>query len=922
MNFIKYEHVRPREVDPGELKEAEELLEELPLDRVPVPAPPSPISVVPPIDPNPLFVGREEDLKALAAKVKAVEGQSAGPVRTVAVTGLGGVGKTQLVGEFAHRYGRYFDGGVYWLNLSNSDAAGEQIAACGEAGAMRLRPDFDRLPLEGQVKEVMAAWQSVLPRLLVLDNCENGASLRACRPTTGGCRVLVTSRGPLGDPALGVIPWPLEVLSREESVELLRKHCKDMPVDEAELGAVAEELGDLPLALDLAGRFLARYRHAVSPGQYVEELRSPEVLNHRSLRQVEGFSPTGHEMDVGRTFVVSYERLDGDDPTDRLAMRLLARAARFAPGESIERGLLLSTVEASDGPEEGFDDVPADYQREDALRRLTELGLVGESEAGLVRMHRLVSSFARCEIDDREAQADVERAVANETLDVAREGHPVRLTGLLPHLRNVTEAAGDREDEPAYVARFALGSALSILGSYAEAVPLLDSVVRFNTARLGATTWKTMRQRNDLGVAMKGAGDLDGALKVYEEVLEDQERELGPRDPDVASTLNNIGALLRSKGRLDKVLPIYERALEIRTSALGWEHRDTAESLHNLGALLIDLDRHDEACPYLQRSLEIYEKALGQEHLDNVLPLSKLGLLLRREGNYAEARPFYERTLEICKRALGPEHHDVFERFSELGSLLAEQELYDEAQPYLEQALEISQKLHGEDHPDTAMSLNKLGSVLVKQGNYDRARLLLERELAICEKIMGKDDPQTARCLSDVATVLWYQRLYAEARPHLERAVRISEKALGETHLDTASALNNLASVLSAQNLHEEARPHYKRALTIRRHALGVDHLDTAISMNNLAGALMYLGSYAEAKPYQEQALAIFQSVLGEHSYTAMCLDQLGDSLRMQGLYREARPYLVRALVIGEKVFGREHPFTARVWENLRLLDS
>jgi hypothetical protein len=383
------------------------------------------------MDPNPLFVGRDEELKELAEKIKA---GASGPVTTVCVYGIGGVGKTQLASEFVHHYGQFFRGGVYWLNVSNPDAIAEEIARCGGAGAMDLRGDFDRLSLEDQVSRVKSEWQNELPRLLVLDNCENPGSLRACRPTMGGARVLLTSRGPVTDPALAVVSVELQVLDRQESLELLQSRCQGVPVEEDDLVAVAEELGDLPLALDLAGRFLFEYRNVVSASEYVEELQSVEPLKHRSLRQSDGHSPTNHELDVGRTFIVSYERLDEDDPTDRLAIRLLARAAYFAPGEQIERSLLLSTVEGAGDSEEDHDEMLDPYQQVDALRRLTDLGLISAPSGGPLRMHRLIASFARLEVDDGGAQADVERVTADEATDVAREGAPVRLTALLPHL--------------------------------------------------------------------------------------------------------------------------------------------------------------------------------------------------------------------------------------------------------------------------------------------------------------------------------------------------------------------------------------------------------------------------------------------------------------------------------------------------------
>lgn len=339
-----------------------------------------------------------------------------------------------------------------------------------------------------------------------------------------------------------------------------------MGARDSALGEIADELGNLPLALDLAGRYLRRYRRITDPGRYLQELRSDEVLSHRSLRDPDEreVSPTGHVMNVGRTFVISYRRLNTGDPIDRLAIRVLARAARFAPGEPIGRRLLLSTL----GPADEELTVRQLEDREDALGRLVELGLVTESETGSVSMHKLVAASARLDVDDREAQAVVERAVAIHAVEVVKSGQPVRLEPLMPHLRHLVDAAGDRDDEPAYMARFAMGHALLALGYSAEAVPYLRSAVEYNTTRLGATAWLTMRQRNDLGVAMNRAEDLEGALGVYKPLLEDRRNVLQHPHEDVASTLVNIGKLKRDQGLLHEVGPRYEEALSIREEVL------------------------------------------------------------------------------------------------------------------------------------------------------------------------------------------------------------------------------------------------------------------------------------------------------------------------------------------------------------------
>jgi hypothetical protein len=123
---------------------------------------------------------------------------------------------------------------------------------------------------------------------------------------------------------------PLNVLARPESIALLRQYRPDLAEDDADLNAIAANLGDLPLALHLAGSFLARYRYAVTPSAYLAQLQQPGWLEHRSLqgwKLTRDTSPTLHEQHVARTFALSYERLDARDTTDALALALLARAA-------------------------------------------------------------------------------------------------------------------------------------------------------------------------------------------------------------------------------------------------------------------------------------------------------------------------------------------------------------------------------------------------------------------------------------------------------------------------------------------------------------------------------------------------------------------------------------------------------------------
>jgi tetratricopeptide (TPR) repeat protein len=758
------------------------VLDAMPLEEIPPVAPPPPGSRMP-LSPNPLFVGREEDLKTLTAALKGGETVAIGQVQIAAATGLGGIGKTQLAVEFVHRYGQYFAGGVFWLSFADPSAIPAEIAACGGVGTLDLRPDFGNLPLDYQVRLVLSAWQSPLPRLLVFDNCEKEELLAQWRPPHGGCRVLVTSRRATWDATLGVQALPLGVLSREESVALLRKFRPDLGDDEAD--AIAEELGDLPLALHLAGSYLARYRHAVTPENYLAQLRTPNPLAHRSL-QDGGISPTQHAQHVARTFALSYRRLDPADPTDALALALLSRAAYFAPGEPIPRELLVATLGRDDDPEKAL-------QAEDGLARLVELGLLETEAEGALRLHRLVGAFVRKVAADAEAQGAVEEALLAEANRLNEAGYPAPLLAWQVHLRAVTDAAQEREDE------------------------------------------RAARLCNSLGRHLYMIGDYAGARPYYERALRIREQVLGSEQPDTATSLNILGRLLKDMGDLAGARPYLERALRIQEQVLGSEHPDTAISLDDLGSLLKDMGDLAGARPYYERALRIREQVLGEEHSDTATSLNNLGLLLQAQGDLAGARPYLERTLRIKEKVLGGEHPDAAISLNNLGALLQDLGDLAGARAYYERALWIKEKVLGGEHPSTALSLNNLGSLLQDLGDLAGARAYYERALRIRQKVLGEEHPDTAGSLNNLGALLQALGDLAGARAYYERALRIRQKVLGGEHPDTATSLNNLGSLLSAQGDLAGARTYYERALRICEARLGPDHPTTCIVRDNLA---------------------------------------------------------------------------------------
>jgi tetratricopeptide (TPR) repeat protein len=907
---VSYQYVPPQPVDDASIAAATQRLAELPLAAVPEPdALPAHSRML--LSPNPIFVGRTDDMKKLATTVTA-GGGGAGS-RVAALAGLGGVGKTQLACEFVHRYGRWFAGGVFWLSFADPSAIAAEVAACGGPGGLDLRPDFPTLDLEDRVRLVMAAWQSGLPRLLVFDNCEEEALLAQWRPPTGGCRVLVTTRREAWDLALGVEVLRLGVLRRKEGIELLHRHRPDLPADDAGLQALAEELGDLPLALHLAGSFLGRYRSALDPSAYLAQLRQSDPLAHRSL-QGSGISPTGHIQNVARTFAVSYTRLEPADSVDELALALLARAAWLAPGESIPRDLLLATVDLD------RDDLDAALRAEDALGRLVELGLV-ETHPAAVRLHRLVAAFVRAQPGTDQAQAAVEQTLADTFDKYDESGDLVAGAALEPHLRAVADAALRRVDPSALRLGNVLGNYLRRSGDFAGAVHYLEQALTIHETLEGKGHPRTARSLNDLGYAFLFKGDhrrakvyLERALPLWKQSRDDANR---------AATLDNLGQLASSEGNAVDARRYYARALRLRERVLGLAHPRTTISMHNLGLLLMQSGEFDEAGKCLERALEVRLQVLGPDHVYTAISLRTVGELHFQRGNLTSTRDCFERALPVFERLRGTTHPTVLAVRSALLALADEQGDRARADQLREELTALRGQMLQGGGPEAATALNNLGYSLWVRGDYVAASRNYQDALILEEQAEGPFSPALVTILNNLGMVRERQADYTGAAAYYQRALAIQERA-GQLHSGlTGRILNNYGVTLRLLGHVSEAQARLDEALAIRRRTLGDAHPDTGITLLNLGMLRQAQDDLTGALKLVEDALGICRQRGGDsHPNVARCLNDLGVLLAAHGQLRRAGECLRQALSIRRRALALRHPDTAETLVNLGLLAS
>ncbi len=682
------------------------------------------------------IVGRGRELEALAQSLN----QSATAITPMsATTGLGGIGKTQLAVEYAYRYAHRYPGGVFWLNCEFPAAVASEIAACGET--MKLYGRDDQIQLTRKIQTVLARWrQDSRQRLLVFDNCEDEQVLREWLPHEPHIHVLVTSRRSWPQ-HWGMMALQLQTLSRPDSISLLKAHRDDLTHEDAD--RIAAELGDLPLALYLAGCYLDTYRATISPSAYLEALRQAP-LNHGSLlgRGMDGYQPTDHDSHVAQTFATSFSRLEPGYKVDALARELLLRASFLAPG-------------APFGAEHLADEDSDPEQLGEALYRLCGLGLLRREGQSFV-IHRLLSYFCQ-NLSQGEhghkAEAIVADRVAYLSSTALLTGLPVRMTSHLPHLRHLAERYAHVESTIAARLSNELGQYLDMIGAYGEA----ERWYRFSLAcaeRIyGPAEPETANRLNNMAGLLYQTHRLQEAEPLYRRALAIDEATLGPNHPNVARDLNNLAEVLRATQRLAEVEPLYRRALAIDEAALGNGHPMVAIRLNNLAGLLLANQRLDEAEALYRRALAINEAALGVDHPATASILNNLAELLRATQRLTEAESLFHRALAIDEAALGPDHPTVAIHLSNLAGLLRATHRLAEAESLYRRALAIIEPAMGPDHPKVAISLNNLADLLRATNRFAEAEPLLLRAVSICLTTLGPEHPWTQTMTSNLKKV-------------------------------------------------------------------------------------------------------------------------------------------------------------------------
>jgi tetratricopeptide (TPR) repeat protein len=632
------------------------------------------------------FTGREAELAELREALV--------PGRIVTLTGIGGMGKTSLAAacladlEATGDLDRRFPGGVILCNFYDDNDVERAAAHIARSCGLDPRP---------HALDAAQAALGARVALLVLDGAEAADNLPKLLDRRGRSGVLITSRAK-GD--VHDIDIPVRRLSPDEAVALLQQWGREQAADRDAAAAVCELVGNLPLAVTLAGQYL--WASQTPAAEYLDWLRESGL----------------EALDFGHRRRESVPVLLGGS-LDRMSA-----AARDAV--AVLGALALGPVGVE--PLAAALDQPAAALRQ-PLADLTGYGLL-RRDGGYRLGHPLLHQYARQRL--AVAPAALTRLASYYTQFAKTHGSEgpsgyrlldaqrPHIMALLPRL----EAAAQ------WVELNDLVWVVADQGGYMDVAG--HAFDRRDALEYGVTAAQALGRRTDkgahlghLGNAHYHLGRFEAAIGYHEQALAIS-REIGDRHRE-GTSLGNLGNAHYSRGRVEEAIGFYEQALAISRET--GDRRHEGNWLGNLGITHYSLGRIEAAIGFNEQALAISRETGDRRHEGIVL--GNLGNAHQALGRVESAIGFYEQTLAI--------HREIGERGREGGCLIdigtAHYSLgrVEVAIGFFEQGLAISREIG--DRRATGYALGNLGVTYYSLGQVETAIGFFEQALTISREI-------------------------------------------------------------------------------------------------------------------------------------------------------------------------------------------
>ncbi|WP_406499104.1 tetratricopeptide repeat protein [Streptomyces sp. NBC_01604] len=822
----------------------------------------------------------------------AVEGGGTAVLSQV-LTGMGGVGKTQLAADYARA--AWADGNLDVLVWVTASAQSPVVTGYAQAGVELCRADPDD---PEQAAKTFLAWlapkagQRPCRWLIVLDDVAdpNDLVVNPDDPDTGYSlwppdspygRTLVTTRR--RDAALfGEGRCRIEVglfTEAEAAAYLTASLAAQGRVEPADqVAALAAELGRLALALAQAAAYLidsgetvAAYRDLLADCATMLIELAPDAL------------PDEQAVALAAAWSLSIARADTLRPAG-LARPMLHLAA-LLDANGIPQEVLTGEVACAHltahrtvtGPNPAA--VPASVSRRDAvraLRALDRLSLIDHMPGTphqAVRIHQLIQRATRDTLT-----SDQRDQYARTAADALMAAWPVRARGTALSLTQTLLANVDALTGNALVALwqpdthpllFEIGFSLGSSGRATAAVRYFRRLTESAGYYKGPDHLDTLTARAHLAWWRGEAGDAAGAADAHAELLQHAPQVVGPDHHGILTTRAHFAHWRERAGDLAGAADAFAELLADRNRVLGPDHPDTLDVRGELARLRGTAGDPAGAADALAGLLEHALRVLGPDHSGTLNTWRNLARWREEAGDAAGAATAFAELFEHAHGVLGSTHFATKDAWFDLARLWEKAGGAAGAAPPFAELVERAHRVLGPDHVAIVDAWRNIARWREEGTAATPAEALADRE-----RFWGRDHPETFVARASLAQSRGEAGDASGAVAAFAELLALHERELGADHPETLATRHSLALWQGKAGDPAGAADALAELLADQGRELGADHPETLATRHSLAHWQGEAGDPAGAAAVLAELLEHVLQVVGPDHYGTLTTRQ------------------------------------------------
>ncbi|MFI9064449.1 tetratricopeptide repeat protein [Streptomyces sp. NPDC053429] len=629
---------------------------------------------------------------------------------TAVLSGMGGVGKTQLAADYARTAWEETSEAegldvLVWVTARSRQAI---VDGYGQAGVQLCRAD----PGDPEkAAQTFLAWLTAKAGgkrcrwLVVLDDLADPDDLDGLWPPTSRYgRTLVTTRR--RDAALaadGRHTVEVGLFSSEQARAYLTDCLTGRNESAGQVAALAADLGYLPLALSQAAAYIKDADEAVSAYRNLLAERTVTLADTAPDRLPDGQAP------LAAAWSLSIERADTLRPAglSRPMLRLTALLdANGIPQPVLTSAPALAYLAAhrtSTGPHPTEEPEPVSVRDAvQALRALHRLHLIDHNRGTphqAVRVHQLIQratrdtlphgqhhQIARTAADallaawpdverdtdlaaalransaaliDRAEDAlhtpDIHQVLIRTGVSLGEAGQVTAAHDYFQHLANATAHHEPLDHHHSRIIRQHLAACRGQAGDVPGAITALTSLLN-DCLWFGSDSPAALIVRADLAYWWGVAGDVTGAVTACTEVLEDCLRVFGPDHPNTLAVRDSLAYWRGEAGDVTGAVTACTEVLEDCLRVFGPDHPTSLATRHKLARSRGQAGDATGAVTAFTELLEDCLRVLGPDHPNTLATRGSVARWRGEAGDVTGAATAFAELLEDCLRVIGPDH--------------------------------------------------------------------------------------------------------------------------------------------------------------------------------------------------------------------------------------------------------------------------